>query len=148
MWIQLEAAASLPALTDLVLGCIGRQQQLQSTQQPLCAAYHTNANSCMLKLHPFNSLLPLPLPLLLLSPQAPRDLMYWGGRMSDLVLDLTADMEAAPPPPHSLGAHMLAARLQGSGAGRRAAWAAAAAAAGSRVLRRVRLEYSRGGRPA
>ncbi|WIA28825.1 hypothetical protein OEZ86_011354 [Tetradesmus obliquus] len=47
--------------------------------------------------------------------KAPRDLMYWGGRMSDLVLDLTADMEAAPPPPHSLGAHMLAARLQGSG---------------------------------
>ncbi|KAF6260940.1 cytochrome P450 [Scenedesmus sp. NREL 46B-D3] len=47
--------------------------------------------------------------------KAYRDLMYWGGRMSDLVVDLTADMEARPPPPHSLGAHMLACSMHGTG---------------------------------
>jgi hypothetical protein len=56
---------------------------------------------------------------LLLLLQAYRDLMYWGGRMSDLVVDLTADMEAHAPPPHSLGAHMLACKMQDSGAGGR-----------------------------
>jgi hypothetical protein len=52
---------------------------------------------------------------MLLLHQAHRDLMYWGSRMSDLVLDLTADMEAHPPPRHSLGAHMLAAKMKDSG---------------------------------
>jgi hypothetical protein len=42
--------------------------------------------------------------------------MYWGGRMSDLVLDVTADMEAHPPPPHSLGAHMLGCKMPDTGA--------------------------------
>jgi hypothetical protein len=81
-------------------------------------AYSSTAGSCMnwsLKL----PLLPLLLlPLLLLLPQAYRDLMYWGGRMSDLVLDLTADMEAHPPPPHSLGAAMLACKVKETGAAR------------------------------
>jgi hypothetical protein len=42
--------------------------------------------------------------------QAHKDLFYWGGRMSGLVNDLTSSMEATPPPPHSLGAHLLNAR--------------------------------------
>lgn len=42
--------------------------------------------------------------------QAYRDLFYWGGRMSGLVQDLTASMEAHPPPAHSLGAHLLNAK--------------------------------------
>lgn len=41
--------------------------------------------------------------------QAHKDLFKWGGRMSGLVQDLTASMEATPPPTHSLGAHLLKA---------------------------------------
>lgn len=42
--------------------------------------------------------------------QAHKDLFKWGGRMSGLVQDLTASMEETPPPPHTLGAHLLKAQ--------------------------------------
>jgi hypothetical protein len=42
--------------------------------------------------------------------QAHKDLFKWGGRMSGLVHDLTASMEETPPPPHTLGAHLLKAQ--------------------------------------
>ncbi|KAF8072732.1 Cyp3a9 [Scenedesmus sp. PABB004] len=42
--------------------------------------------------------------------KAARDLVFWGGRMSALVEELLADLEAEPPPPHTLAAHLLACR--------------------------------------
>eukprot|EP00775_Hariotina_reticulata_P003654 gene3654-3915_t len=47
--------------------------------------------------------------------QAYRDLMYWGARMTTLVLDLMADLEARPPPAHTLGAHLMALRTSEGG---------------------------------
>lgn len=46
----------------------------------------------------------------MLGVQAHKDLFHWGGRMSGLVQDLTASMEATPPPAHTLGAHLLQAK--------------------------------------
>lgn len=47
--------------------------------------------------------------------QAHKDLFHWGGRMSNLVRDLTSSMGDIPPPPHSLGAHLLKAQYSTGG---------------------------------
>lgn len=52
--------------------------------------------------------------------QAHKDLFKWGASMSGLVQDLTASMEATPPPAHSLGAHLLKAHYS---AGESQCWA-------------------------
>ncbi|KAI8477169.1 MAG: cytochrome P450 [Monoraphidium minutum] len=42
--------------------------------------------------------------------QAPRDLRHWGRRLHRVVDELLTDMEADPPPPYTLAAHVLAIR--------------------------------------
>jgi hypothetical protein len=51
--------------------------------------------------------------------RAHRDLMYWGARMTTLVIDLMTDLEANPPPAHTLGAHLMALRSSEGGERRR-----------------------------
>jgi hypothetical protein len=47
--------------------------------------------------------------------QDARDLMLYGGKMADIVRALAASMDAVPPPPHTLGAHLLAATYSDGG---------------------------------
>ncbi|KIY99832.1 cytochrome P450 [Monoraphidium neglectum] len=93
-------------LTIDIIGEFGFARQfgsyvLGSSQEPLEAVRRVTAAMQEMN-NPLNRWLPW--------RKAPRDLRWWGKRLHSLVDRLLTDMEASPPPPHTLAAHVMAIR--------------------------------------